>query len=81
MAGSVLRKLLNNGWVARNFSNMANDEPELGAICYNAYCEAVGWVAFNGDRLPTWEELPDRRGDLQEAWQRAAKAVVTYTSQ
>jgi hypothetical protein len=55
-----------------------DDKPELGEIAYNAYCDAVGWVSVHGDPLPKWEQ---QKPDLQEAWQLAAKAVITYTSQ
>lgn len=33
------------------------DEIRMGAKLYEAYCGAVGGVAFNGDPLPSWEEF------------------------
>lgn len=30
---------------------------DLTAYLYQTYCEKVGGVAFNGDKLPTWEEF------------------------
>ena len=30
---------------------------QVAALLYTTYSEAVGGVAFNGDKLPTWEEF------------------------
>jgi hypothetical protein len=49
-----------------------SDKPELGQICYEAFCEV-----FSGPDCVKWENLDSLN---QEAWQRAAKAVITYTS-
>lgn len=35
----------------------AMTKTELAGKMYDAYCEAVGGVAFNGDPLPTWKEF------------------------
>ena len=46
---------------------------ELGKIAYNAYGDNRGWVTFNGDAMPTWEE---QTPELREAWDAAAQAVA-----
>jgi hypothetical protein len=50
-----------------------SDKPELGQICYDAYCKSLGNEGFH--QFPSWESLSD---DNQLAWQLAAKAVLTY---
>jgi hypothetical protein len=52
------------------------DKPELGQIAYNAYRESLIDIGFSG--YPKWDEMSP---DNQQAWQLAAKAVITYTSQ
>lgn len=47
-----------------------NLEP-VGEICYNAYKEAVNSVAWNGDKMKEYDELPER---LQIAWKLAGLA-------
>lgn len=44
-----------------------------GEVGYNAYCDAVGWRAYNGDLLPQWADLPDR---IRSAWDDASYAIV-----
>lgn len=50
---------------------------ELGMIAYNAYGESRGWVVFNGDSMPTWDE---QSPELREAWNAAAEAVRRHVS-
>lgn len=47
-------------------------------VLYEAYCESVGWRAFNGDKLPTWAEFAAHAGKQKqvEAWRAAARAAV-----
>lgn len=48
----------------------------LGKLAYETYCRAVGGKAFNGDRLPTWEEQRARDDQtIPNAWVEAAVAV------
>jgi hypothetical protein len=48
---------------------------ELGMIAYDAYCAATGGVSLiSGDKLPTF---PNLKGEIQNAWVAAAKAVQT----
>jgi hypothetical protein len=37
----------------------ANQPEDIWLACqlYTRYCEAVGGKAFNGDKLPTWDEF------------------------
>lgn len=46
---------------------------ELGKVAYDAYGKARGWVVFNGDPMPAWEE---QSPELREAWDAAAQAVA-----
>lgn len=50
----------------------------LGEIAWNAYREAVGGYAFNGDKLPTWAEMlaDPKKAKLVEAWRITARAVA-----
>lgn len=52
---------------------MEHNEPDLGAIAYNAYRDTTGGVSLvTGDPLPGWDELPD---PIRNAWDAAANAV------
>lgn len=44
----------------------------LARIAYDAYCEAVGGKAFNGDDLPPFDDVPQR---IKDAWLAAVNAV------
>ncbi len=47
---------------------------ELAEDLYETYCAAVGGVAFNGDKLPSWGEFvadPTKQKQV-EAWRRVA---------
>jgi hypothetical protein len=52
---------------------MTEHKPELGQINFDAFNEVME-PPYKVD----WQDLTSLE---QEAWQRAAKAVVTYTSQ
>jgi len=55
-----------------------------GQIAYEAYCDAVGWKAWNGDNLPTWDMMcsDDKKSRLVKAWQLAGAAVIkAYSDQ
>jgi hypothetical protein len=47
--------------------------PDLARIAYDAYGESRGWVVFNGDPMPRWE---DQSPELKQAWDAAAQAVA-----
>jgi hypothetical protein len=32
-------------------------EEHFADMAYTVYCQAVGGYAFNGDKLPTWDEF------------------------
>jgi len=42
---------------------------------YEAYCAQVGGVAYNGDKLPTWDEQRERNPKIAVAWHAAAEAA------
>jgi hypothetical protein len=44
-----------------------------GRIAYEAYGRQVGWLAYNGQPMPNWTELPER---IRIAWQAAARAAI-----
>jgi hypothetical protein len=48
---------------------------QLGQVAYQAYCDAVGWKAINGDKLPPFAQQSAR---IQDAWIAAAEAVAQY---
>lgn len=45
----------------------------LARTAYKAYVASVGGLAFNGDPLPTFEQLPEK---IRDAWKAAARAVA-----
>lgn len=47
----------------------------LGRVAYEAYCDAVGGVAFNGDALPSWEQQCERSPRIAQAWRCAGRAA------
>ena len=54
------------------------DHEQLAITAWDTYARAVGGKAFNGDPLPTWEEMAaDPKKMVQtEAWRRTATAVA-----
>lgn len=57
---------------------MKNRIEELAGTAYGAYCKAVGGVAFNGDKLPSWEDFRDdpQKEKQVDAWKAAASAML-----
>lgn len=49
------------------------DTEDLARIAYDAYAQAVGGKAFNGDDLPPFAAVPER---IQSAWLAAVTAVA-----
>lgn len=47
---------------------------ELAKDLYETYCAAVGGVAFNRDKLPTWEEFANDPTKVKQAdaWRAVA---------
>ena len=47
---------------------------------YNAYCAAVGGVAFNGDPLPEWEEfsIDETKKKQSDAWLATADRAMEF---
>lgn len=44
----------------------------LGHLAYDAYGEALDWTAYNGERIPEWEDQTEER---RAGWRAAADAV------
>lgn len=53
-------------------------EVELAGKLYEAYCEQVGGIAFNGDPLPTWAEfsMDPKKVKQVEGWLIVAMKAV-----
>lgn len=53
-----------------------NDD-EIAGILYESYCAAVGGVAFNGDKLPSWDEfsIDPAKQKQSDAWRATAKTA------
>lgn len=49
---------------------------QAAQAAYDAYTQAVGGVAFNGDPLPDWETQRIRNPRIADAWRAAALAVA-----
>lgn len=58
--------------------NRAANIWNLAGFLYDTYCHAVGGVAFNGDKLPTWEEFKAdaSKGRQVLAWCAVAEASI-----
>ena len=57
------------------------DEAEVEFLAeqiYTAYCEGVGGVAFNGDKLPDWKTFRSDPAKQKQAnaWVAAAKVAM-----
>ena len=52
-------------------------EFQAGKVAWNAYRESVGLKSFNGDPIPTWEDMccDDTKSSIVRAWNAAGKAV------
>ena len=44
-------------------------------IAWNTYKKSVGGKAFNGDPLPTWEQVNESSPRIANAWRDVAKAL------
>jgi hypothetical protein len=55
---------------------------QLTGVAYDTYSDAVGGVAYNGDKLPDWDEFGDdpNKTKQADAWRIAVKAVVDQIS-
>lgn len=57
-----------------------NNAKNLAGLMYEAYCEAVGGLAFNGDPLPKWEEFVNDKTKIKQVngWIKAAETAIIY---
>ena len=44
----------------------------LGQIGYEAYGEEADWKAYNGERMPEWDDLPSH---IHRKWEVAAESI------
>lgn len=51
------------------------DLDEAGNVLYDAYCDHRDWKAFNGDKLPTWEQVD---ADIRQGWMKAGEALIKH---
>jgi hypothetical protein len=60
----------------KSMTNLGDDA--LGKLAWDTYSKAVGGKAFNGDLLPTWEEMKkdEKKANLVAAWMKTANAVA-----
>ncbi len=59
---------------------MISKTEELARKMYDVYCEAVGGLAFNGDKLPGSEEFftDETKTKQANAWRKAAGAAEEF---
>lgn len=48
----------------------------LAVIGYQAYGDAAGWKNYQGNPMPTWEELPEA---IKSYWSAAALKIAQQT--
>lgn len=62
----------------RHCSRESKQPAELAGVLYETYCAAVGGKAFNGDPLPSWEEMSKDSSKVKqtEGWQAVARKVA-----
>src|ERR1044071_796005 len=53
-------------------------EKTMGQVAFEAYCEAVGGVAYDGKPIPGWWELSGETKTVQGGWEAAAMATVEW---
>lgn len=53
-------------------SSTTSTPESRGQIAYTAYGKSVDFTAFNGEPMPMWHELDDRR---RQAWINSARVV------
>ena len=51
-----------------------SEKTTYGKIAYDAYCEAVGGKAYNGEPLPSYADIEKK--SVVHGWEAAAQAVV-----
>ena len=44
-----------------------------GQVLYEAYCEHAGWIGYNGDSLPDWNDVDE---DIRAHWEYAAVVLA-----
>lgn len=51
---------------------------ELTEIAYTAYCDTLEWKAWNGSKLPPWDEfiIDPNKEKQAEAWRKAISSVI-----
>lgn len=54
------------------------DINKIAGTLYETYCRAVGGVAFNGDKLPSWDEFSKdpTKTKQSDAWREVARAAL-----
>lgn len=48
-------------------------QKSLGQCAFEAYAEHQNWTAYNGERIPDWDNA---KPGVQGAWEAAADAVI-----
>ena len=50
----------------------------VAEVLYEKFCQTVGFKSFNGDTLPTWEELQadETKAAQENAWIAVAEAAI-----
>lgn len=59
---------------------MESEQRMVARLMYDTYCEGVGGVAYNGDKLPDSHEFfsdPTKRKQA-DAWMLSAQAVIDF---
>lgn len=52
---------------------MESELRRLARIGYEAYGDKAEWKNFSGDKMPSWDEVPEH---IKEKWEAAVSAVV-----
>lgn len=66
---------LHPGWFEDEEDEEKRPEPSMGKIAFDAYNESRGGVNFQGQKTPSWEELPE---GIRKGWEVAATAIQRY---
>ena len=51
----------------RNTEKPILSPENLAELLYDEYCEKVGGVAFNGEKLPTWRDFSSDKSKQKQA--------------
>lgn len=51
--------------------------PDYARIAYEAYAEHQDWKNYQGNTIPTWDDV---RQDIKDAWDAAVQAVLNVSS-